>query len=49
MKLSKNFTLNEFTHSQMAIEQGILNEPDAEQREAIQQLVDHLLQPLRER
>ena len=49
MKLSKNFTLNEFTHSQMAIERGILNEPNAEQREAIQQLVDHLLQPLRER
>ena len=46
MKLSKNFTLDEFTHSQMAIERGILNEPDAEQREAI---VDHLLQPLRER
>ena len=42
MKLSKNFTLAEFTHSQMAIERGILNEPDAEQREAIQQLVDHL-------
>ena len=34
MKLSKNFTLAEFTHSQMAIERGILNEPDAEQREA---------------
>lgn len=49
MKLSKNFTLDEFTHSQMAIEQGILNEPDAEQREAIGQLVDHLLQPLREK
>ena len=49
MKLSKNFTLSEFTHSQMAIERGILNEPDAEQREAIQQLVDHVLQPLRER
>ena len=49
MKLSKNFTLDEFTHSQMAIERGILNEPDAEQREAIGQLVDHLLQPLRER
>ena len=47
--LSPNFTLAEFTHSQMAIERGILNEPDAEQREAIQQLVDHLLQPLRER
>ena len=30
MKLSKNFTLNEFTHSQKAIERGILNEPDAE-------------------
>ncbi len=49
MKLSKNFTLDEFTHSQMAIERGILNEPDVEQREAIRQLVDHLLQPLRER
>ena len=34
--LSPNFTLAEFTHSQMAIERGILNEPDAEQREAIQ-------------
>ena len=42
MKLSKNFTLAEFTHSQMAIERGILNEPDAEQREAIQQLVDRV-------
>ena len=46
---SSSISFHVANHSQMAIERGILNEPDAEQREAIQQLVDHLLQPLRER
>ncbi len=48
-RLSKNFTVEEFTYSQVAIEQGIINNPNVEQRLAIQKLVTKLLQPLREK
>lgn len=48
MRLSKNFTLNEFTRSQTASRRGIANKPDEDQIEAIKLLVEHILQPTRD-
>tara|TARA_Y100000114_G_scaffold72901_1_gene66792 strand:- start:2372 stop:2839 length:468 start_codon:yes stop_codon:yes gene_type:complete len=47
MRLSKNFTLDEFIYSQTAIRYGINNYPDEEHITNIQALVDKVLQPLR--
>ncbi len=49
MRLSKNFTLKEFTRSRTARLHGVPNRPDKEQVENIKSLVDNLLQPLRDR
>lgn len=48
MKLSKNFTLSEITHSNTAKRLGIKNEPTETHLQNIQHLVDDLLQPLRD-
>ena len=48
MKLSKNFTLSEITHSNTAKRLGIKNEPTETHLQYIQHLVDDLLQPLRD-
>lgn len=48
-KLSKNFTMEEFTRSQIAIEHGIDNQPGEAEAAAIRALVTQLLQPLRDR
>jgi hypothetical protein len=47
MKLSKNFYLSEFTKSSTAKRLGIENEPDISHVFNIKQLVDNLLQPIR--
>jgi len=47
MRLSKNFTLNEFTRSATALRLGINNDPNISALDNIQNLVDNLLQPLR--
>lgn len=47
--LSPNFNLNEFTASQSATRRGISNEPSPEALRCLQELVNDLLQPLRER
>lgn len=48
MKLTTNFTLQEFTHSATATAKGIDNVPDAGQVENLRRLCTRLLQPLRE-
>jgi len=48
MKLSKNFTLEELTHSNTAIKKNINNEPSDLEIENLQQLTDFILQPLRD-
>jgi zinc D-Ala-D-Ala carboxypeptidase len=48
MKLSANFSLNEFRNSVSAIRAGIDNEPTKEHIRNIQLLVKFVLQPLRE-
>lgn len=48
MKLSKNFSLDEFTLSEYAIRRGIDNTPNAEQIENLRQLCIWILQPLRD-
>ena len=48
MKLSKNFTLSEITHSNTAKRLGIENEPTETHLQNMQHLVDDLLQPLRD-
>ena len=48
MKLSKNFTLSEITHSNTAKRLGIKNEPTETHLQNMQHLVDDLLQPLRD-
>ena len=48
MKLSENFSLNEFTKSQTAVRQGISNEPTEEHLENLKALVENILQPIRE-
>ena len=47
-QISKNFTWDEFTLSQIAIEHSILNQPDENEATAIIALVTELLQPLRD-
>ena len=48
MKISENFELKEFTHSDTASRKGIANDPGIQEVKAIENLVTNLLQPLRE-
>ena len=48
MILSKNFTLSEFTKSKTADKLGIKNIPSAYEINNLKELVDNLLQPLRD-
>lgn len=48
MKLSKNFSLSEFTKSQAAIRHGINNQPSPEQIESLRALCINVLQPVRD-
>ena len=48
MRLSKNFALSEITHSNTAKRLGIANEPTETHLQNMQNLVDNLLQPLRD-
>lgn len=48
MKISKNFSLEEFTRSETAYIQGIDNTPETEQIINLCALVHHVLQPLRD-
>ena len=47
MKLSKNFTLSEITHSNTAKRLGIYNGPNKEHLRNIQVLINSLIQPMR--
>tara|TARA_R100000664_G_C2750062_1_gene137392 strand:+ start:74 stop:538 length:465 start_codon:yes stop_codon:yes gene_type:complete len=49
MRLSNNFYLSEFTRSATAQRLGIENEPNIEQVNNIQKLVDNLLQKIRDK
>ena len=49
MKLSQNFSLQELTKSDSAIRHGIDNKPPAEVIANLQNLVDNVLQPLRDK
>ena len=49
MKLSKNFSLQEFTKSQTALRQGIDNTPEGEHMEAAKKLFENVVQPVREK
>lgn len=49
MKLSKNFTLSEFTKSQTALRQGIDNTPNEEHLEAAKELFENVVQKVRDR
>ena len=49
MRVSKNFTLNEFTKSQTATRRGLDNTPKGEHLEAAQQLFQHIVQPVRDK
>lgn len=49
MRLSKNFTLDEFLLSQTAARHGIDNTPNADQIENMRELCETCLQPLRDR
>lgn len=48
MKLSKNFTLAEFTKSQTALRMGIDNTPEGEHLEAAQALFENVVQHVRD-
>jgi len=48
MKLSKNFTLSEFTKSQTALRQGIDNTPQGEHLDAAKELFENVVQPVRD-
>lgn len=48
MKLSKNFTLQEFTKSQTALRQGIDNTPQGEHLEAAKKLFENVVQKVRD-
>ena len=48
MKLSKNFTLQEFTKSQTALRQGIDNTPEGQHLEAAKKLFEHVVQKVRD-
>lgn len=49
MRLSKNFTLKELTRSATALRLGIINKPDIVALDNLQNLVDDVLQPIRDR
>jgi zinc D-Ala-D-Ala carboxypeptidase len=49
MKLSKNFSLEELTKSDTAVRRGISNVPSEDVTNNIQELVDNVLQPIRDR
>ena len=49
LRLSKNFSLREFTRSQTALRLGIDNEPDREQLVNLTALANMCLQPIREK
>lgn len=48
MRLSKNFTLSEFTKSQTALRQGIDNTPNEEHLDAAKELFINVVQPVRD-
>tara|TARA_R110000787_G_scaffold8572_1_gene29005 strand:+ start:585 stop:1043 length:459 start_codon:yes stop_codon:yes gene_type:complete len=48
MKLSKNFSIDELTHSDTAIRLGLDNSPTPEQLDCLQELVTYVLQPVRD-
>lgn len=48
MKLSKHFTLSEFTKSQTAQRKGIANTPNSGEIEAMRLLCEKVLEPVRE-
>lgn len=48
MKLSKNFTMAEFTKSQTAERKGIDNTPEGEHLEAAKALFENVVQPIRD-
>ena len=48
MRLSKNFTLREFTKSQTALRQGIDNTPEGEHLDAAKELFENVVQPVRD-
>ena len=48
MNLSKNFTLDELTHSQMAKDCKLDNTPDELAVQNLQLLCKHILQPIRD-
>ena len=48
MRLSKNFTLTEYTKSQTALRQGIDNTPGDEHLEAAKTLFEKVVQPVRD-
>ena len=48
MKLSKNFSLQEFTKSQTALRQGIDNTPNDEHMEAAKKLFENVVQKVRD-
>lgn len=48
MLLSKNFSLNELTKSQIATRYGIKNEPNTKQIENLKILCEQILQPVRD-
>ena len=47
MNLSKHFTLREFTKSQTAERKGIINEPNEDQIESMEQLCENVLEKIR--
>ena len=47
MKLSANFSLEEMTKSQVALRNGIPNNPNATQIDALRELCLNVLQPIR--
>ena len=49
VRLSKNFTLQEFTKSQTALRQGINNIPNEEHLESAKTLFEKVVQPVREK
>ena len=49
MKLSQNFSLEELTKSDTAVRRGISNVPSDDVTNNIQELVDNVLQPVRDR
>ena len=49
MRLSKNFSLEELTKSDTAIRRGINNVPSEDVINNLQELVDNVLQPIRDR